>query len=169
MGAPTLPQALRTLAASALLVFAFESPCVPQTEHRTAYVRHVIDGDTLITGTGEHVRLIGINAPEYSPRKNHIQPYGLEAREYLRALTHRQNVRLESDREPRDKYGRSLAYVWLEDGRMANTVLVQEGMAKARYYPPNGAHRETLESAQAEARRLQKGLWARAAGDKIKS
>ena len=127
-------------------------------------VQRVIDGDTLVLETGAHVRLIGINAPEYEPWKNVTEPYGKEAADFAKELLSGKSVALEQDTEPKDKYGRTLAYVYLEDGQMANKILVREGYAKARYYKPNGRYYQLLKEAENEARNLRKGLW----GVKIK-
>lgn len=144
-------------AALAALFFAAAAP----SENEFVLVRHVIDGDTVVVENGEHVRLIGINAPEFTPWKNKIDPYGEEAKEALQRLLEGKRVRLESDVEEKDRYGRTLSYLWLEDGRMANRVLVQEGAARARYYRPNGAHRAEFDSDEREAREARRGLWAR--------
>ena len=133
----------------------------PQAQAREALVRRVIDGDTFELENGERVRLIGIDSPEYEPLKNHVQFFGKEASDYARGLLDRKKIRLENDIEPRDKYGRTLAYAYLEDGQLVNRLLVREGHARAKYFPPNGRYRRELNNAQKEAQKSKKGLWAR--------
>jgi micrococcal nuclease len=133
---------------------------LPAGASEQARVRHVIDGDTVVLENGEHVRLIGINAPEYTPWKNRIEPYGYESTVYLKRLLEGKTVRIEADVEKKDRYRRTLAYLWLTDGQMVNRLLVREGMARARYYRPNGAHRAELEADEREASSAGRGLWA---------
>lgn len=122
-------------------------------------VRRVIDGDTFDLDGGERVRLIGIDAPEHQPWKNRVQFFGKEAYEFSRRLLTGKKVRLEKDIDPKDNYGRTLAYVYLEDGRFVNLLLAEEGYARAKYYPPNGHHTLELKKSQDKARTSQKGLW----------
>src|SRR5699024_5199043 len=48
-----------------------------------------------------------------------------------------EDVYVEFDVEERDRYGRYLAYIYLEDGEMLNNKLVKEGYAQLSTYPPN--------------------------------
>ena len=150
-------QVLRALAAfsAALFLTAAAPSGLPQ-----ARVQRVIDGDTVVLENGRHVRLIGINAPEYEPWKKIIQPYGKEAKEFLTRLIDGKTVEIEEDVEKTDKYGRALAYLWLPDGRMANVLVVREGLARARYYKPNGAHRQEFSQEEKAAKAAQKGVWS---------
>ncbi len=54
---------------------------------------------------------------------------------------------LDRDVQPRDRYDRTLAYVWLPDGRMANDELAQQGYAVPLTYPPNVRHVKRIRSA----------------------
>lgn len=79
-----------------------------------AVVTKVVDGDTIyvsLNGREERVRFIGVDTPE-STRE--IEPYGKEAFAYTRGRLAGKQVYLELDVGERDKYGRLLAYVWLE-------------------------------------------------------
>ncbi|MBI5115835.1 thermonuclease family protein [Candidatus Poribacteria bacterium] len=70
-------------------------------------------------------------------------------------------VTLKLDVQVRDKYGRLLAYVCLEDGQdtFVNTKLVQNGYAVIMTVPPNVKHAELFLKLQREAARYQRGLW----------
>jgi hypothetical protein len=68
-------------------------------------------------------------------------------------------VRLEYDVQTRDKYGRLLAYVYLEDGIFLNAELVKQGYAHVSTYPPNIKHAEEFVRLQQEAREKDRGLW----------
>ena len=76
-------------------------------------VRHVIDGDTIVLDDGRHVRLIGVDAPEVDSPYRKAEPYGEESKEYLERLLERRLVTIKLGKEKLDKYGRTLAYVYL--------------------------------------------------------
>jgi micrococcal nuclease len=81
------------------------------------------------------VRLIGVDTPEVYGQ---AECYGHEASafvERLLPLGSRVSYRLGVD--PRDRYGRALAYVYLEDGRLLNVVLLRRGYAQPMTIPPN--------------------------------
>jgi micrococcal nuclease len=48
----------------ALLAAFFNRPDPTVTSADVEYVRRVVDGDTLLLGTGERVRLFGVDTPE---------------------------------------------------------------------------------------------------------
>ncbi|MFO7173309.1 MAG: thermonuclease family protein [Bacillota bacterium] len=124
-------------------------------------VERVVDGDTLevqVDGRTERVRLIGVDTPEVHGQ---VEPYGPEASAFTKqVLAPGTRIWLEQDVEPRDRYGRLLAYVWLADGRLFNEVLVREGYAQLLTIPPNVKYVERLTAAQREAREAGRGLWA---------
>ncbi|MDD2760506.1 MAG: thermonuclease family protein [Methylomonas sp.] len=123
------------------------------------FVEKVFDGDTVLLGDGQKVRLLGINTPEVAGRNKAAESGGEEARAWLRQrLTHRK-VRLESDVESRDKYGRTLAYVFTEDKQHINLELVRQGLAFVNIYPPNLKYVDRLLAAQQEAERAGLGIW----------
>ncbi|QLK86249.1 thermonuclease family protein [Staphylococcus sp. 17KM0847] len=130
----------------------------------TYTVKRVIDGDTIIVSKpgqeDERVRLIGVDTPETVKPNTPVQPYGKAASNYTKKhLTHQQ-VTLEYDREKTDRYGRTLAYVWLGDD-MFNVMLAKEGLARAKFYPPNDKYRILIEQAQKEAQKKQLNIWER--------
>ncbi len=95
-----------------------------------ARVQRVVDGDTVrLAGLGS-VRLIGVNTPEVY---GHVQCFGPEASAFAKSvLPPGTRVRYQVGREARDRYGRLLAYVWLEDGRLFNGILVERGGTSRR-------------------------------------
>jgi micrococcal nuclease len=85
-----------------------------------AVYQRAVDGDTLIVtvaGNKTRVRLIGIDTPESTRCDEHpCTLEGSEAAGYTAGLlTTGQTVYLEYDQDPEDRYGRTLAYVWLQD------------------------------------------------------
>jgi micrococcal nuclease len=61
--------------------------------------------------------------------------------------------------EHRDRYGRALAYVYLDDGRLLNMVLVRRGFAQPLTIPPNDELADRFVAAARDARRRRVGLW----------
>lgn len=119
-------------------------------------VDRIIDGDTIVCGGGERVRLLLIDTPERSQG-----PYGARATEALEDLLDEADVvRLERDIQPRDQYGRTLAYLWLPDGRMVNEEMARLGYAVPLTYPPNVQYVDRIVAAVASAREAERGLWS---------
>ena len=116
-------------------------------------VERVIDGDTVVLVGGRTVRYIGIDTPERG------EPYYEEAREANRHLVEGEVVRLELDEEEKDRYGRTLAYVYADD-IFVNMELVKQGYARAYPYPPNVKYENTFSNAEDKARQKRIGIWS---------
>jgi micrococcal nuclease len=104
------------------------------------------------------VRLIGIDTPEVHGEG---ECFGREASAFVARLLPigaRVGYRLGVD--PRDRYGRALAYVYLADGRLANMVLVRRGFARPLTVPPNVELAGRFTAAARQARERRAGLWA---------
>lgn len=125
----------------------------------------VTDGDTFeinYNGTKTKVRLIGVDTPEsVHPNSKKNNEYGEEASKYTKSLLEGKTVKLEFDVSPKDKYGRLLAYVYLEDGEMLNEKLLKEGYAQVATYPPNVKYVENFKELQKEARENRVGFWSK--------
>jgi micrococcal nuclease len=137
----------------------------------SATVVRVVDGDTAVFrssgGAEEKVRFIGVDTPESTKT---IEEYGREASAYTqRILTPGRQVVLEKDVESRDRYGRLLAYVWLEQpsvasdaeirAKMFNAHLALGGYAQQMTIPPNVKYADFFRVYVAEARESDRGLW----------
>lgn len=135
-----------------------------QNEENSFAVKKISDGDTfwIYNGTeeGEKIRLIGVDAPE---SKNVFKKkqgyYGTEAKEYLTNLLKGKHVKLEYDIDRTDQYGRTLAYVYLENGTFVNADLVKNGYAMVMTVPPNVKYADEFVALQQEARENNRGLW----------
>lgn len=139
-----------------------ETHPIPIAEPEPAKVVRVVDGDTLSVrvsdGSEERVRLIGIDAPESkSPDEAENCPEGEQAAAHLQeALPKGSRVWLSKDVSERDRYGRLLRYVWLEEpageaaspqefcSKCLNARLVIGGWAQAKRYPPDTAAADLL-------------------------
>jgi micrococcal nuclease len=127
-------------------------------------VTKVVDGDTFWaddeTSKGIKVRLIGVDAPESRKTfKKEIGYFGKEAKAYLANLLDGKSVRLEFDLNRTDQYGRTLAYVFLQDGTFVNAELVKNGYAMVMTVPPNVKFADEFVKLQQEARENKRGLW----------
>src|SRR5205814_3862217 len=122
-------------------------------------VRAALDGDSLLLTDGREVRLIGINAPELGKNKAPDQPIARAARERTAELTRGRTVRLVYDEERTDRYGRTLAYVTLPDGRDLDETLLEEGYGWTIAISPNVARLPAYRSAEARARTAHRGVW----------
>jgi micrococcal nuclease len=142
----------RLAIALALALFLLALGCGRVTEG-AALVTRVIDGDTIEIEGGSRVRYIGIDTPEMD------ESYYWEALQVNRDLVEGKKVWLEGDVEDRDRYGRLLKYVWV-DNTMVNAELVRLGYAYSYSYPPNVKHQTYLLQMEKEAREQRRGLWS---------
>jgi micrococcal nuclease len=122
------------------------------------------DGDTIrvmYKGVNEPVRYLLIDTPETNHPRLGKQPFGTEAKERNRELVNSGNLTLEFDvGEKRDKYGRLLAYVYV-NGKSVQEALIRDGLARVAYvYPPNTRHLTPYEEAQQVAKSKKLGFWA---------
>jgi micrococcal nuclease len=129
-----------------------------------ATVVSVVDGDTIwveLSGQREKIRYIGVDAPETNHPIKGVQEYGSEAKAANRKLVEGRTVRLEFDVPGRDRYGRLLTYVYLEDGTFVNAWLVEHGFAQIMTVPPNVKYQDVFLKLRRESREAQRGLWGR--------
>ena len=139
-------------------------PVQSDTTYHT--VAHVIDGDTIVLTTGEKVRYIGIDTPELGGAQGTHECYALDARTRNDTLVAGKRVRLERDVSNTDSYGRLLRYVYIDDPLSSihpdtsiNEILVAEGYARARAYPPDTQYQDLLSTAHDRAHDAGYGLW----------
>ena len=121
----------------------------------------VVDGDTIevrYRGHVRDVRLIGVDTPETVHPFQPVECYGREASRFTRNALEGRRVRLGFDVERLDRYGRTLAYVWVR-GELFNESLVRKGYAQVATYPPNVRYADRFRAAQREAREAGRGLW----------
>jgi endonuclease YncB( thermonuclease family) len=156
------PERGKALGLLAAFLFAAVA-AVSNAPAETGIVAEVVDGDTLRVRIGDRsqtVRLIGIDAPEQSHPRIGKEFFGAEASAYLASLCQGKTVRLERDREDRDRYDRLLRYVFLPapDSRLLNLEMLRAGMARVFTRFPF-SRREGFAAAEELARRQGRGLW----------
>ncbi|MGP9043160.1 thermonuclease family protein [Cytobacillus kochii] len=127
-------------------------------------VSKVIDGDTIEVqdkeGNKIRVRLLMVDTPEVH-NVSTPEPYGEEASAFTKELLEEgQNVQLEYDIEKLDPYDRTLAYVYLQDGRMLNEELLREGLAKVVVFEPNKKYLKQFKAIEEKAIEEKIGMWS---------
>lgn len=150
---------------------------IPAAAVDKAIVEYICDGDTLVVmykGKSTKVRLIGIDAPESKENSKAIRnakrsgedikkitEQGKRATAFVKSVLKKgDSVTLEFDAGQYDKYGRTLAYVYLEDGRMLNELIIASGYATPMTIAPNVKYEERFLMAYRKAREKKIGLWA---------
>ena len=123
-----------------------------------AEVKRVIDGDTVELKDGRSVRLIGVNCPDPTACDQWLIEFCDEAKEFLRKLCEGKSVRLEYDRDTIDTYGRTLAYLYLDDETLINAEIIRNGYGYADSLHEYEKRAEFLEIEMA-ARQDLRGLW----------
>lgn len=128
-------------------------------------VVRVVDGDTLkIMKDGEEVtlRLIGMNTPETVDPRTTVQCFGHEASDKAKELLTGKKVRLETDpsQDTLDKYGRTLGYIYLENGTMYNKWMIKHGYAYEYTYRSAYKYQKEFKLAQNYAEENELGLWS---------
>ena len=124
---------------------------------RQATVTRVVDGDTAILSGIGRSRFIGVDTPEVFGGR---ECFGPEASRFVKGILTGRRVRYAIGAEPRDRYGRALVYIWLQDGRFLNELLVARGYARPLAIAPNVRYAGRFEQRAREARDAGRGLWS---------
>lgn len=130
-----------------------------------ATVEKVVDGDTLRLADGRLIRLIGINTPEMARKGSPEEPFANRAKLAVKSLLEDSvsegvaTVRLQYDAERKDRYGRTLAHVYLQDGRNLQANLLSNGLAAQIVVPPNLDHRKCYREAELEGKTSHDSVW----------
>ncbi len=125
-----------------------------------------VDGDTAnfktSSGTVYKTRFLAVDTPETVHPTKEVEAYGKEASDYTcETLTNAKEIKLEyddnSDRE--DKYGRTLAWVWV-DGVLLQQSLVEKGLAEVAYLYDDYQYTSLLQDAEVVAKANKVGQWS---------
>jgi micrococcal nuclease len=122
-------------------------------------VTRVIDGDTIVLERLGKVRLIGVDTPETVDPRRPVQRFGKEASDFTRHLVDGKRVRVEYDWNRKDKYKRTLAYIYLSDGTLVNEEIIRQGFGFAYTRFPF-KYMDRFRKTEREARTRERGLWA---------
>ncbi len=129
-------------------------------------VTYVVDGDTFkasVNGREITVRVLGINTPETVDPRKPVECYGPEASVEGKLLLAGRSVelKLNPDREHRDKYGRYLLYVYRDDGLFYNEHMIAEGFAREYTVGSAYSFQGEFRKAETAAKTAGKGLWGK--------
>lgn len=141
-----------------------DSPTEEEITPETWQVKEgsIYDGDTLRARRGEEeqkIRFCGIDAPEKK------MPMGVEARDHLRSLVEIGNGELLLVPVEKDRYGRTVAEVYVKDSRSTainlNVQMVRDGYAwHYERYSGNCPIRDEFAIAQEMAQKESLGIWS---------
>lgn len=118
----------------------------------TGKVTGIKDGDTfevLRDGEPEKIRLVDIDSPESA------QPFGKAAKKYASDLCFGKTVRV-LPKKRRDRYGRILATIFVDDTVDVNAQMITGGYAWRYKY----SKKKTYGALEKQAREQNTGLWA---------
>jgi micrococcal nuclease len=129
-----------------------------------------LDGDGRIERPYEEIRLLGMDTPERSySRKNQTygterptdEPYAKESSEWMEHQVTHKTVYLAYDLRKRDRYGRTLAFVYLSPTAQESLNLqgVRQGYAKMLFIGKNRRFEDEFIQAEASAQKARRGLW----------
>jgi micrococcal nuclease len=128
-------------------------------------ITHVVDGDTfdvVAKWGGEKVRMIGVNTPEIGRGGETSDCYGQEAADYTESQLDGVWAWLSFDVECEDQYGRTLAYVTVNDDPIVGFFqrdLLRQGLAEEFMFEPNVSYADLLSADEAYADSRDIGLW----------
>lgn len=163
---------MAVVAAAGVLADRTLHPPRPEDDHtryhdRSFRVVRVVDGDTLDIDVPDgdkavtRIRLWGVDAPELGHGDGPDWYFAAEATAFAERVLAGETVQVVlSPARTRGKYGRLLAYVYLErGGRMFNEMLLEEGYAYADLRFEHHDYRQ-FKLIERRARREGRGLWA---------
>jgi len=147
--------------------------CQLQQAGEPRLVTYVVDGDTVhltsrpdLSGPNqnprvEKVRFIGINTPELARKSRPTEPLATQARQFVIEALYKNTNRLilQQDQEPTDRYGRTLAHVWLDPDHSLSEALLENGLASLMVIPPNTLNLNCYHAAEQRARQARRGIW----------
>lgn len=123
-----------------------------------------VDGDTIkvfYNGKKTTVRMLLIDTPEDVKKNTCIQPYSLEAAQRTKKLVSSGKLTLEFDGNKTDKYGRLLAYVFV-DGKSVQEDLLKNGYARVAYvYKNHYKYLEQFKTDETIAKSKKLRIWSK--------
>lgn len=120
-----------------------------------ALVVSVHDGDTITVLRNNEkikIRLIGVDCPELK------QIYGMNAKEFTSSLVLNKTVKIVLDKQEKDKYNRTLAYVYFNN-TFINEKILEAGFGITAFYAPNLKKYYELKEAEKKAKLLKLNVW----------
>ncbi|MFK5893211.1 MAG: thermonuclease family protein [Pseudomonadota bacterium] len=126
----------------------------------TVRYQTIFDGDTILLKDGRKIRLIGINTPEIGRKGRPSQAFAQKAKQTLRLLlSQSQYLHLAYDVEKKDRYKRTLAYIYLQDGTDVQAKLLLSGLATSIVVKANEKNLSCYRRLEEKARKKHLGIW----------
>lgn len=154
---------MKKISIYAIIVFFLSAAFVPMNANAvagqkfTVKLQKCIDGDTANFSKIGKARFLYIDTPEST---NRIQPYGKTASNYTcTSLKHAKKIQVQYDGPKKDKYGRTLVWVWV-DGKLLQKKLIDKGYVKGFYDYGTYSYEKTLRNAQVNAKKKRVGIWS---------
>jgi len=124
-----------------------------------------VDDDTLILENKVRVRLIGVDTPETKHPRKPVEYFGKEATAFTKKMVQGKRVRLEFDQADahigyKDRFRRTLAYVFLQDGTFLNAEIIKKGYGHAYTRFPF-KYMDEFRRYEREAKEQNRGLWGK--------
>lgn len=144
-----------------VLAASAQPPCAADRIDHWVQSEHVYDGDTLRTGDGRRVRLLGIDTPEIGHDGRPSDPFARKAQQALQRLAGpgtRIGLRYGDHRQ--DRHGRTLAHVFTADGQNVQALLLAQGLAATLVVPPNEWQAWCYHDIEQAARETRRGMWS---------
>jgi micrococcal nuclease len=135
----------------------------PSIENST--VREVVDGDTIKLDDGRTIRYLNMDTPETKKPNTAVQCFGPEASKLNKELVAGKLVWLKADKEDKDRYERSLRFVFLNENdtgdvtKSVNAQMVKLGFARSMIIKPNNTYASQFVALESTAKADKIGLW----------
>lgn len=130
-------------------------------EKFSSIVMEIVDGDTVLLKNNVEVRLVGIQAPKIAlGRKNFKEwPLGYEVKKALSDIVLGKEVSLYYGGRKMDRYGRTLAHLFLNDGTWVQGEMLKSGMARVYSFADNRSIVSEMLEQEYHARLQNSGIW----------
>ncbi len=133
------------------------------SEEKRGIIVHIYDGDTFkvrFNRSEERLRLLGVDAPEIGDPSEEVDLWARLARRFSLYYLLKKQVTLTFERERTDRYGRLLAYLWLENGFLFNELIIKQGLARCfEAASVSPTMKKRLKQAEEEAKKAKRGIW----------
>lgn len=141
---------------------ATDHPKISDSQDPATFVK-AVDGDTIkviYKGKEESVRYLLVDTPEEKKPNTCVQPYAVDAYKRNKELLSRGRLTLEFDiGNKTDKYGRLLAYVFV-NGKSVQEQLLKEGYARVAYiYEPTYKYLDEFRNDENQAKGKKLRIW----------
>ena len=130
-----------------------------------AVVTEVVDGDTVILDRdidgARQVRLVGLQAPKLPLGRKGFRmwPLAPQSKTALEALTLNKHVTLAFGGSKKDRHGRLLAHLFVDDGTWVQGQMLLIGMARVYTFPDNRAVVSDMQRMERAAQKAERGIW----------